>query len=91
MVKIGPKGKKAKQISKGLDTTSPVLSSNAFSNPSYMYTGAGSIRFHDRDETGSQSRDGSGPMNESQTPAPYSSQLAIKRTEDTSLKLIYQK
>lgn len=56
-----------------------------------MYTGAGSIRFHDRDETGSLARDGSGPMNESQTPAPYSSQLAIKRTEDTSLKLIYQK
>lgn len=59
--------------------------------PTCMYTGARSIRFHDRDETGSQSRDGSGPMNESQTPAPYSSQLAIKRTEDTSLKLIYQK
>lgn len=56
-----------------------------------MYTGARSIRFHDRDVTGSPARDGSGPMNESQTPAPYSSQLEIKRTEDTSLKLIYQK
>lgn len=56
-----------------------------------MYTGAGSIRFHDRDETGSQSRDGSGPMNESQTPAPYSSQLAIKRTEDTFFKTYLSK